>query len=84
MSTSRKSAPPGGSRRGQRRLLPSPTTSTTTMVDPLLSIVIGVAVYDEHLMRATGTNLLLIVLLAVLAVAVVQLSRDPNGPAATS
>lgn len=54
----------------------------TATADPLLSIVIGVAVYDEHLKRGVGTGILMLLLLTVLGVAVVQLSRNPNGPAA--
>ena len=51
----------------------------TATVDPLLSIVIGVIVYDERIRQGVGSNLLLIVLLGVLGIAVVQLARDPNG-----
>ena len=54
----------------------------TATVDPLLSIVIGVAVYDEQIRQGLGTDVLLILLLGVLGTAVVQLSRDPNGPVA--
>lgn len=48
---------------------------TTATVDPLLSIVIGVVVYDERIRHGFGTNILLVLLLAALATAVVQLGR---------
>lgn len=48
----------------------------TATVDPLLSIVIGVVVYDEQIRQGFGTNLLLVLLLVVLGVAVLQLSRN--------
>jgi drug/metabolite transporter (DMT)-like permease len=52
-------------------------------VDPLLSIVIGVAVYDEHIRRGPGAGTVLFALLLVLGVAVVQLAREPDaGPGA--
>ncbi|MDQ6936843.1 MAG: DMT family transporter [Actinomycetota bacterium] len=43
-------------------------------VDPLLSIVIGVLVYDEHLRRGPLSGLLLLGLMLLLATSVVQLS----------
>ena len=49
----------------------------TATVDPLLSIVIGVLIYDEHIRSGVGTDLLLPFLLVVLGTAVVQLSRAP-------
>jgi hypothetical protein len=49
-----------------------PAAST---VDPLLSIAIGVIVYDERLNRGPASGTLLVVLLAVLGVAIIQLSR---------
>lgn len=54
----------------------------TATVDPLLSIVIGVAVYDERLRQGLATDLVLIVLLIVLGIAVVQLSRNSVDPPA--
>ena len=47
-------------------------------VDPLLSIVVGVAVYDEHIRRGPGAGAVLLALLFVLGVAVVQLAREPD------
>lgn len=58
-----------------------PATST---LDPLGSIVIGVAVYDEHVHRGPGGGVLLVALLVVLGAAVIQLSRSTaNSPEAT-
>jgi hypothetical protein len=52
-------------------------------VDPLLSIVVGVAVYDEHIRRGPGAGAVLFALLLVLGVAVVQLAHEPDaGPGA--
>ncbi len=54
-----------------------PITSSlpaTATVDPLLSIVIGVLVYDEHI-RRVGGGLVLVALLLLLAIAVFQLAR---------
>lgn len=45
-------------------------------VDPLLSIVIGVSVYDEHLRHGPGPFGGLALILLVLTLAVVQLSRQ--------
>ena len=47
----------------------------TATVDPLLSIVVGVAVYDEHIRRGPGSGLLLVLLLVVLGGAAFQLTR---------
>lgn len=44
-------------------------------VDPLLSVAIGVLVYDEHLRRGPLNGIVLLALLLLLAAAVVQLSR---------
>jgi hypothetical protein len=44
-------------------------------VDPLLSVLIGVVVYDEHLHRGPGHGLLMLGLVAVLVVAIIGLSR---------
>jgi hypothetical protein len=49
-----------------------PVAST---VDPLLSIVLGVAIYDERVRLGPGHGALLAVLLGVLCVAVVRLAR---------
>lgn len=50
----------------------------TATVDPLLSIVVGVAVYDEQIRRGPGDGTVLVVLLIVLTLAVVQLTRASN------
>jgi hypothetical protein len=47
----------------------------TSVVDPLASIVIGVAVYDEHLRHGPVTGPLSVLALAVLVVATVLVSR---------
>lgn len=44
-------------------------------VDPLLSIAIGVLVYDEHLRRGPLAGAALLLLMLALAVAIVQLGR---------
>lgn len=49
-----------------------PSIST---VDPLLSVTIGVLVYDEHLRRGPLSGAVLLVLLLLLATSVVQLGR---------
>jgi drug/metabolite transporter (DMT)-like permease len=54
----------------------------TATVDPLLSIVIGVVVYDERIRQGFGTNLLLAALLGLLGTAVVQLIRSSHRSAA--
>ena len=44
-------------------------------VDPLLSVAIGVVVYDEHLRRGPLSGAALLALLILLAISVVQLSK---------
>ncbi|MCW2523393.1 MAG: hypothetical protein JWO63_1728, partial [Frankiales bacterium] len=44
-------------------------------VDPLLSIVIGVGVFDEHVNRGVGSGLALLTLLMLMGAAVIQLAR---------
>jgi EamA domain-containing membrane protein RarD len=44
-------------------------------VDPLLSIVIGVTIFDEHIRRGLGAGSALTMLLILMGVAVIQLSR---------
>ncbi|HET6877819.1 MAG TPA: DMT family transporter [Jatrophihabitans sp.] len=51
----------------------------TATVDPLASIAVGVAVYDEHIPRVDDSGAVLVGLLLVLGVAVIQLVR--NSPA---
>jgi hypothetical protein len=53
----------------------------TAAIDPLLSIVVGVSVYDEHIRRGPGAGAALVGLVMLLSVAVVQLARSPQ-PAA--
>jgi hypothetical protein len=48
----------------------------TATIDPLLSIVVGVMVYDEHIRRGPGGGTVLIGLLLLLTVAVIQLARS--------
>jgi hypothetical protein len=50
----------------------------TAAIDPLLSIVVGVSVYDEHIRRGPGGGAVLVALVFVLGVAVVQLARSPQ------
>lgn len=52
----------------------------TATIDPLLSIVVGVVVYDEHIRRGPGGGALLIVLLILLSIAIIQIARtvDPD------
>ncbi|MDQ1742294.1 MAG: hypothetical protein QOE23_633 [Pseudonocardiales bacterium] len=51
-------------------------------VDPLLSIVVGVLVYDEHIHRGPWSGFGLVALLALLGVAVIQLGKvDTEKPA---
>lgn len=51
-------------------------------VDPLLSIVVGVLVYDEHIHRGPWSGLGLVALLALLGAAVIQLGKvDMDKPA---
>jgi drug/metabolite transporter (DMT)-like permease len=57
-------------------------------INPLLSIAVGVLVYDEHISRGPGGGTLLIILLVLLCAAVVQLTRtadtsEPAGHSAT-
>jgi drug/metabolite transporter (DMT)-like permease len=51
----------------------------TATVDPLLSIVIGVLVYDERLRRGPGGGAFLFGCLLLLGVAVIQLTRCTDG-----
>lgn len=44
-------------------------------VDPLLSIVVGVMVYDEHLHRGPWSGAGLVILMVLLAVSVIQLGK---------
>ena len=49
-------------------------------VDPLLSIVVGVLVYDEHIRAGAAAGTVLAALLMLLGVAAIQLARDgPTG-----
>lgn len=48
-------------------------------VDPLLSIVIGVLVYDERIARGPLSGAMLCLILALLVLAVVQLTRNRTG-----
>jgi hypothetical protein len=50
----------------------------TAAIDPLLSIVVGVSVYDEHIRRGPGGGAALVALVFLLGVAVVQLARSPQ------
>ncbi|MDQ6945496.1 MAG: DMT family transporter [Actinomycetota bacterium] len=53
---------------------------TITIVNPLLSIVVGVVVYDESLRHELGAILAMTVLLLLLGAAVYQLARtEPDG-----
>jgi hypothetical protein len=47
-------------------------------VDPLLSIVVGVVVYDEHISRGPGGGAVLIAMLLLMGAAVIQLARTSN------
>lgn len=70
---------------GQLTFQAGPLTASlpaTATVDPLLSIVIGVFVYDERIRQGFGTNVLLAALLALLGAAVVQLIRNSARSAA--
>jgi len=54
-------------------------------VDPLLSIVVGVVVYDEHIRSGPGAGAVLATLLLLLGVAAIQLARDgPASPASNN
>ena len=46
-------------------------------IDPLLSIVIGVLVYDEHVHRGPLSGAVLLLLMLLLATSVIQLGRVP-------
>jgi hypothetical protein len=50
----------------------------TATIDPLLSILIGVVVYDEPFRRGPAGGLALVVLLVSLGVAVIQLARSAD------
>ena len=50
----------------------------TATVDPLLSVVVGVVVYDERIRMGPGGGALLAVLVIVLGVSVIQLARTPE------
>lgn len=50
----------------------------TASIDPLLSIVIGVSVYDERIRQGPGAGIALIALLILMGAAVVQLARSPD------
>lgn len=50
----------------------------TATADPLLSIVIGVTVYDERIRQGFGTDVSLVLLLVLLGIAVLQLTREPT------
>lgn len=47
----------------------------TATVDPLLSVVVGVVVYDEQISRGPGGGVLLALLVILLGLAVIQLAR---------
>lgn len=47
-------------------------------IDPLLSIVVGVSVYDEHIRRGPSGGAVLVALVLILGIAVVQLARSPQ------
>lgn len=55
-------------------------------IDPLLSVLIGVLIYDEHLRRGPGSGAVLLALMILLVVAVIGLGRvettDESRPAA--
>lgn len=55
----------------------------TAAIDPLLSIVIGVVIYDEQIRRGPGGGVLLAALLIVLGTAVVQVARTAEDTAVT-
>jgi hypothetical protein len=48
----------------------------TATVDPLLSIAVGVLVYDEHLRSGPAHGAVLLAMLCVLGVAIIKLARD--------
>lgn len=54
----------------------------TATVDPLLSIVVGVFVYDEQIRRGPAGGVVLALLVVLLGIAVIQLARNPEYAAA--
>lgn len=50
----------------------------TATVDPLLSVVVGVVVYDEHIRSGPGGGVVLALLVILLGAAVIQLARTPD------
>ncbi|MDT4931267.1 MAG: hypothetical protein QOF92_4134 [Pseudonocardiales bacterium] len=52
--------------------------AATAAIDPLLSIVIGVLIYDERLSRGPGGGVVLVGLVLTLGLAVVQLARTTD------
>lgn len=54
----------------------------TASIDPLLSIVVGVVVFDEHIKRGPAGGLALGLLVIVLGISVIQLARNPEYAAA--
>lgn len=55
--------------------------AATAAIDPLLSIVVGVLVYDERISRGPGGGAVLVALVVALGLAVVQLARSSDVPA---
>ncbi|HVA74567.1 MAG TPA: DMT family transporter [Acidimicrobiales bacterium] len=47
-------------------------------VDPLLSVVVGVVVYDEHIRSGPGGGVVLALLVILLGAAVIQVARTPG------
>lgn len=56
----------------------------TATVDPLMSIVVGVVVYDEPIRRGAGGGVVLALLVVLLGIAVIQLARNPEIAAAAA
>ncbi len=56
----------------------SASLPATGTVDPLMSIVIGVAVFDEHINRGIGSGTALLARLVVMGAAIIQLARTPR------
>jgi drug/metabolite transporter (DMT)-like permease len=54
--------------------LPASLPAAATL-DPVVSIIIGITVYDEHVRRGPGGGTLLVALLLVLCAAIIQLAR---------
>lgn len=50
----------------------------TATVDPLLSVVVGVVVYDERIRSGPGGGVVLALLVILLGAAVIQLARTPE------